>query len=223
MITIAATVALATALLGSCVDPDAVQRGGLRANVTLMPRDDAPRRPDFAAFRQRLLVAVARKDADAILMATDPEVAIDFDQTNGLDQLDRLIKDPSQDFWNRFDDLLRQGGTFERADRFLAPYVYSTWPEAIDSVDCVAVSGAGVRLRDRAEPNGRMLATLAFDIVERIHEDVPAFPGWTRVRMANGVEGYIASRFVRSPLEWRAVFELTQSGWKLKALASGGD
>ena len=180
-------------------------------------RDEGATRPDFLAFRESLMRAIARKDREAVLRVAHPDISISFD--GGIAALKNLIESPEQDFWGEFGRVLSMGGTFV-ADGFAAPYVYSTWPDEFDSYGCSAITASAVRLRDRPDSGGAILAQLDFDIVEELH-DGPDTPGWTRVRTVTGITGFVASQFVRSPIAYRAGFVLDNGAWRLKWYAAG--
>ena len=44
---------------------------------------------------------------------------------------------------------------------------------------------------------------------------------WKRVQLADGRTGYMASRYVRSPIEHRALFEFENGRWWLMAYVAG--
>lgn len=71
-----------------------------------------------------------------------------------------------------------------------------------------------------------MLAVLSFDILpfareayERMSEKQSE--EWTSVLLRDGRVGYVASRYLRSPIEHRAIFERKNGRWWLTAFVSG--
>ncbi|WP_157898567.1 SH3 domain-containing protein [Luteitalea pratensis] len=190
-----------------------------RFRPRLLPRDEAARHPDFLAFRRQLGRGVLRRDRAAILRIAEPDVNIDF-EGEGIEFLKAFIDDAGRDFWGEFGRALAMGGTFDGNASFSTPYVYSAWADRADSVECKAVTGTGVRLREQPSAGARVLASLDFDIVERVDSDRDV-PGWEQVRLSTGLKGYVASGFIRSPIDYRAWFVLTESGWRLKAFVIG--
>ena len=205
--------------------PDALPFCGLstplstRSRPRLLPRDEAARRPDLLSFRRQLERAVVRRDRAAILRIAEPDVNIDF-EGEGIEFLKAFIDDAERDFWGEFGLALAMGGTFDGGASFSTPYVYSAWPDEADSEECKAVIGTGVRLREQPSAAARVLASLDFDIVERVDSDKNV-PGWEQVRLSSGLKGYVASGFIRSPIDYRAWFVLTERGWRLKAFVIG--
>jgi hypothetical protein len=187
----------------------------------LRPRDDGFQRPDFATFRRQLQEAVALKDEEAVLRVVDSAVRVDFGGGGGLDAFHRLMNTATENFWGELSRVLELGGRFRTPDAFDAPYVYSDWPEGFDALECAAVVGRGVRLRATPGTNARTLTTVDFAIVKLFPREVPGARGWRRVGLATGRTGYIASRYVRSPIDYRALFEHKQGRWWLVAFVAG--
>lgn len=186
----------------------------------LKPRDDGFRRPDFAAFRRQLQDAAARKDEEAVLRIVDPGVRVDFGDGGGLDAFKRRMHAPGENFWEELTRVLNLGGRFRTADAFDAPYVYSDWPDGFDAFACAAVVGSGVRLRASPDIVARPLTTVDFAIVKLFPKE-PAATNWRRVALAGGLTGFIASRYVRSPIDSRALFEFKDGRWWLVAFVAG--
>lgn len=190
-----------------------------RERPRLLPRNEAARDPDLAAFQRRLLDAVARRDVSAILRMSDRAVKLDFGGGEGIEFLEQMLANASSNFWREFPRALALGGTF-RGEDFSAPYVFSAWPDGFDPFECAAIVGHGVRLREGPGPTARTLTTLDYDIVEQVQE-APDTPGWTRVRTALGQQGFVASQFVRSPSDYRARFARRDGQWRLMAFLAG--
>ncbi len=199
--------------------PHSDLRSGRQAPPRLLPRDEAASNPEFAQFLKELLAAVARRDAQAVLKVTAADFKMDFGGGDGIDYLRRALESGDDDFWAEFPRAIALGGTFNETG-FAAPYVYSVWPDDLDSYECAAIVGRGVRLRARPDPAAEPMARLEYDIVETL-SGVRTVSGWTHVRTAAGVTGYVASEYVRSPVDYRARFSLTGGQWKLAAFIAG--
>lgn len=197
-----------------CTGPDGRE-------LQLLPRDEAATRPDFLAFRGRLLDAVVRRDVAAVLHAVDPAARVGFDGSGGVDAFRvRHIENPDVNFWQEFARVLGLGGTFRTFNDFDTPYVFSRWPEGADAFECLAVTGTGVRLRRSPGTGSRILATLSYSIVVRADSD-GASPGWVRVRRADGSVGYVSAAYLRSPVDYRASFSFRNGEWKLVFYVAG--
>lgn len=114
--------------------------------------------------------------------------------------------------------MLSLGGRFEGNDTFVAPYVYSDWPEGIDSFEHVAVIGSHVRLRSAPHADAEPVGIVSFAILK--WQGTP-HAGWAKVVAPGGREAYISERFVRSPVDYRAFFGRKGGRWIMQAFVAG--
>jgi hypothetical protein len=187
----------------------------------LKPTDEASRRSDFVQFRSRLQDAVRRRDEAGVLASVHPNVRTSFGDSGGIQAFKKEhIDGTDEDFWQEFATILRLGGRFRMPDAFDAPYTFSAWPEGLDSFECAAVIGSRVRVRATPGPGGNVITHLDYAIVQVI-DDRTRTPGWTRVRLADGRTGYVAARYVRRPIDHRALFQFEKGRWWLAAYVAG--
>lgn len=182
--------------------------------------DEGAKDPEFAAFRQRLLEAVERRDRDAVLGFAHPNIRTSFGAAGGRADLGRKL-DQDPELWQQLESILSMGGTFRSGGgkrAFWAPYVYSAFPEDRDAFTTFAVVEDAVPLREKPSVDARVLATLSRDLVT-------AHPGesvdWIEVETADSRKGWVERQFVRSPVDYRAGFGKTGQGWKMDALVAG--
>jgi hypothetical protein len=191
----------------------------------LCPVDEGASDASFAAFRDEMRNAIAKKDADALLALVDPKIRTTFGEGGGLDDFKTAWQPESKEsrLWRELDQILSMGGSFggEGAQRsFWAPYIYSAWPENIDAFAYVATIRAVVSIRASADAGAAEVATLDWEIVERTdpaREDAT----WVRIRTQKGIEGFVRSSDVRSPVGYRAGFSRRSGEWKMEALVAG--
>jgi hypothetical protein len=189
----------------------------------LMPVDEATSDPSLVAFRNELLAAVRRRDADAVVALADPKIRTSFGGGGGAKDFRSNLAQPG--VWEDFEQLLTQGGKFvgEGPGRsFWAPYVYSAWPDAHDAFASLAITGENVPLYESAGKNARVIATLSDDIVQRAGDTGRDAGEWQNVKTADGHTGWVEARFVRSPVGYRAGFLKNKDGkWQINALVAG--
>ncbi|MGZ8780861.1 MAG: hypothetical protein ACXW31_13135 [Thermoanaerobaculia bacterium] len=178
--------------------------------------DEAARDASFAAYRDRLLSAVRARDAKTVLALSDPNVRTSFGGGGGRADLEQALQ---EEVWGELEQILSLGGTF-RDGMFWAPYVYSAWPESHDAFETLAVIADDVPLRESANANAAAIATLSRDLVTRASEPGDA-GAWTKVATADGKSGFVESKFVRSPVDYRAGFTRSADGWRMTALVAG--
>ena len=214
--------ALAGLLLGSTAF------GQARGYSPLLPIDEASQRPEFFTFRAQLQRAIARRDWAAVLAVVHPKIRTSFGPDTGLPGFREHWKGESPDspLWETLGTVLALGGSFDQAGNFLAPYVYSRWPDAVDGFEHVAVTGSRVRVRAGPRADAEVLAALSYVILRRQPDpDRQIAPDladdWTAVALAGGRTGFIASQYVRSPVDYRAIFAEAGGRWRLMAFIAG--
>ena len=192
---------------------------GSPRRMQLLPVDQAAMQPDFFTFRARLLTAIARRDEAALVAAVDPDIRLSFGTDNGIDDFRKMLRDPKGTFWADLAAALSLGGTFMSPDTFVAPYVFATWPDGADSFECAAILGERVSVRKTAVRGSAVLASVSFDVVQVLRDRRDGTP--VQVRLANGVTGFVAPAFVRSPIDRRASFEKSGGQWRLRSFVIG--
>ena len=212
---------LAALLLGSAVVSSAAVLPELR------PVDEAVRQPDFFTFRAQLQAAVARHDTTAVIAALDPGVRLSFGAHGGLADFRTmwLAPDRIETLWREMGAVLALGGSFQSPTSFVAPYVFSEWPNTgPDAFDHVAVIGSNVRVRAEARPDASVIARLSYKIVA-VGSGSPArgpeATDWVAVRLENGKHGYISRAYVRSPVDYRILFSKSPRGWVVDSFVAG--
>lgn len=185
----------------------------------LPPVDETAKDPTLVAFRDQLLAAVRRRDADAVVALADPKIRTSFGDGGGADALRTALQKPG--VWEDFEQLLSQGGSFQ-GESFWAPYVYSAWPDAQDAFTSLAITGENVPLRESRDASSRAIATLSYDIVQRGGEPGRDEGNWRQVKTADGHTGWVEAKYVRSPIGYRAGFLKNKEGqWRMNALVAG--
>lgn len=187
----------------------------------LLPVDEAARDPSFARFRAQLLDAVRRKDAGFVHRILAPDITNSFGGDGGIAEFRESWKAdrPRSRLWSTLEEVLARGGAFMGDSMFAAPYVYSNWPGRYDAFEYGAIAGSSVRVRSRPSPGAPVMATLSYDIVRMINE--PGSDDFRAIRLPDGRTGYVAERYVRSPIGYRAIFIKRNGRWLLKALVIG--
>ena len=191
------------------------------AREPLPPRDEASRQPGFFSFRAQLAETIANRDTEALLAVVSPHVGTSFGGSGGIEEFRRTwaLDSASSPFWREMAVVLALGGSFQGANRFVAPYTFSEWPDDRDAFTHVAVIGENVNIRDAPGFDSRVIATASFEILRSLE---PGGTGsWTRVRLDDGRTGYISNRYVRSPIDYRAIFEKEYGRWWLTVFIAG--
>jgi hypothetical protein len=187
-------------------------------NPRLLPVDDAASKPDFLSYRVRLQMAVERRDVGAVIEAADPGIRLGFDGSGGAATLRTLFSDRPE-LWDELRVVLARGGRFSSPASFAAPYVYANWPGQFDAFECAAVTGTNVRLRSAPKLDAPIVSTMSYSIV-RLMEPAPG-QLWSRVQLGDGRTGYMWHAYVRSSVDYRALFNLIDGRWRMTAFVAG--
>jgi hypothetical protein len=193
----------------------------LAAPRPLLPVDQAATRPDFFSFRARLQQAIANRDAPAVLGIVDRHIKNSFGDDNGIDAFREMWKphQPDSELWNELGTVLSLGGRFPSAETFVAPYVFSEWPDDVDAFEHVAVIGTDVRVRAAADSAGPVLGSVSYAILPVPRIDAPA-EGWRPVTF-EGRTGYVSAAFTRYAIDYRAIFSSASGQWRLVTFVAG--
>lgn len=189
----------------------------------LLPVDQAASRPDFFTFRAQLFTAIARRDAVILMAIVHPDIKNGFGGDDGKANFEAKWRpgDANSDVWPELAAVLALGGTFESAETFIAPYVFSRWPTGADSFEHVAVVGDRVRIRTAPRADAELAGVSSFEILPLARQSGDTSEGWTAVRLSATKIGYIASRFVRSPIGYRAFFSKQDGRWQMLMFLAG--
>jgi hypothetical protein len=196
--------------------------------VRLLPQDEAVRQPEFFSFRAQLLAALARRDTAALMSVVAPEIHNTFGDDNGAVAFRRLWRLDSADsrLWQELTTVLALGGTFEHDSSFVAPYVFSRWPSQYDSFEYLAVIASDVRIRAGPDATAPVVGKAGFEVVRRARTRAGTSAAadsqeWEPVQLEDGRVGYIARRFLRSPVSYRAIFARRGTRWTMVTLIAG--
>lgn len=201
----------------------------------LYPVDEAPQDTAFFIFREQLLQTIQRREVFHLMDIIHPEIKADFGGSGGVAdfvsmwELDSPEKAKNSKVWETLAKVLQNGGAFQNGGkRFVAPYIFATWPDTYDAFEYSAITGSGVRLRSAPNLQSRTLTMVNYDIV-KVLETTPieetiggeTFP-WVKIQLANETEGYVFGKFVASSVGFRAAFERQPNGkWLMTFLVAG--
>ena len=196
---------------------------------TLAPVDEAAEDPSFVLFRARLLEAVATRDTAFVLAHLDPSVKVSFGGDDGAEGFRRIWLERTSEptLWTELASFLPFGSTYEtdpvhlRSNaeaRATAPYWFSAWPDDFDAFEHFLVIGENVNVRAAPSVDAPVLAQLSHAIVraESYGDDA-----WAPILLESGQEGYVARRFVRSPIGYRMGFDKMDGRWRITFFVAG--
>lgn len=196
---------------------------------TLEPVDEAAADPSFVLFRARLLEAVATRDTTFVLAHLHPNVKVGFGGDGGITGFRRnwLTPDGGEDLWAELATFLPFGSTYDAhpagvtdgaTARAIVPYWFGAWPDGVDAFEHRLVVGENVNVRAAAQADAPVLTQLSHAIVRaESFSDEP----WSPIVLETGEVGYVASRFVRSPIGYRMGFVKVDGRWRITFFVAG--
>ena len=82
------------------------------------------------------------------------------------------------------------------------------------------VIGSNVRVRSQPDTTSNAIDTVSFAILP-LARPVTDKEGWTAVQLDTQRVGYISAAYVRSPIDYRAIFRFENRRWQLVTLVAG--
>src|SRR3990170_3178276 len=197
----------------------------------LLPIDEAAKDPSWVSFRNRLLTAIERRDRKFVLSILDRNIRNSQDAPRGIAAFRKHWDFDGEDSaaWRELPAALFLGSAWlkpEKGPRQLcAPYVAVKWPEDIDPFDHGAIISREVLVKAGPSSESATLATLSYDIVPvtdwEVTDQAPeAKQKWVKIKLKE-VDGFVPEEQIRSPVEHRACFVKTESGWRMTAFVIG--
>jgi hypothetical protein len=195
--------------------------------------DETSKDPSFAEFRKKLIRAAEMRDLEFVLSILDPEIKNSFGGDDGIEGFKRIWEPEKPDtaLWPTLLKVLSMGGSYYRSGSelgFSAPYVHSRWPGEFDPFEYVAITGKNINLRREAGAEATVVERLSYDIVKlegspsgASEFDYGATSAWVRVKTHDGKIGYVSSRFVYSPIDYRVWFVKQNGEWRMKGFVAG--
>lgn len=120
-------------------------------------------------------------------------------------------------------NVLTLGGSFQDASTFVAPYVFSKFPSHLDGYESGVIIQTNVRIRQNPTVKSPIIGSLSFDILTVL--DWTPIEGdeqnWIAVKTAMDQRGFVAERYIRSPIDYRAIFKKRDGKWVLTTLIAG--
>lgn len=191
----------------------------------LTPVDEAAKDLSFFVFRARLMEAVAAHDAKQLVSFLSPKIMNNFGGNGGIEEFKQQWQpeDKESKLWAELGRVLSLGGKFFRDGSFSAPYYFAAWPddESIDAFEWVAIVGENIRVREKADANSAVVGRVSFELVRIEEQQDGASEEWTKVKLADGKKGFVASRFTGSGVGWRAAFDKENGEWRMTSFVAG--
>ena len=190
------------------------------ALISYAPRDECAKAPGFAAFRSQLAAAVAKRDADAVIALADPKVNLDFGGGAGTDELRKRLSAENAPLWADLSSLSTLGCALDGSVA-TQPWIFSRVPDSVDPARTMLVTGTEVPLRAKPAPVAEQVRTLDWALVELAGDAFDPKAAYAEVVAADGSRGFVATRKLRSVLDYRLIADRQGEDWRITALIAG--
>ncbi len=195
----------------------------------VLPIDQGKKDASFVGFRQKLTEAVKKRDQKFIISILDRNIKNSFGGDGGIREFKETwkIDDSKSAFWTEMLIVITNGGNFFDKNIFTAPFSFDSFPKDLDAFDYQMIFGSNVNLRSKPRQASKLIARLSYNVIkvdfdnsvkEKRSEDKFS---WLKIETLGGKKGFVSAKFVRSSIEYRAIFEKTNGKWRLGAFVSG--
>ncbi len=188
--------------------------------------DAAKQDPEFAAWKAELFLDILARDIDAVVAKADPGIHLSFGGDGGQETFrDWLTTGGSEGdpeaLWRELEEVLALGGTFRSADSFAAPYIFTAeLPETFDVYATYFVLGERTPILIDPEPDAEVIAEVTGAVVQATNGDDFEAPFREIVRF-DGSRGFVETRYLRSVIDYRALFNRVDGDWRMTAFIAG--
>jgi hypothetical protein len=175
--------------------------------------------PDYAGFHDRLTAAVELRDGKALLMLLAPDVLINFGGETGRKAFSRQwdLDSSASELWFELIRILRLGCA-RSGDALVMPSLTVQWDPMEVAFDKAIVASPAADLLASPEWGSPPIATLGWDVVTLLESPSDIH---SRVRLADGREGWMSDADLYSPLGYRMVVEKRAGKWMITAFVAG--
>jgi len=197
--------------------------------------DQGAKDATFVSYRDKMLDAIVRRDVDEVVLAAAPDVHLDFGGGAGraefrqrltlteedlAEEYGHLADEQREQYWEALEEVLRLGGVFTQPTRFEAPYTWSVeLTESEEPFSTSFVVGTSVPLRGRPSKFGDVITLLDEDIVQVLEGGRGT--EFLEIQLVDGRRGFVHKDNLRSPIDYRAIFEKKAGLWLMTAFIAG--
>lgn len=200
--------------------------------MRLLPVDEADRDPTLVEFRDRIQLAVDRREPERLVEMIDPNVYNGLNKESGVRKFAEYWRVDAIDtpIWDVLDDILKLGGGFVRSEKgvqFCMPYVFTEFPDKLDIRSYAAIIKESTHLMQEPSSSSSKVADLSYHLVKvpdwHAVADMNGTEGqfWMKVSTLDGQDGFVLRQDVRSPSDYSACMLQNGDGqWYLTSLFS---
>ena len=197
------------------------------AEPRIPPIDTCRKTGSFPEFRKRFETAVAERDFALLEPLIDYDLETDFGGGGGMKTFADHWRGTSwktSKLWDELDAIIALGcGGNQGGGYYAMPRMFVVDVGNVDLFAARVALGEAVPLRAKPAENADIIALLDWALVTATPppDNARGTPRWTEVTAADGTKGFVKSDQLRSPIDYRAVFQPRKGGWKMTAFIAG--
>lgn len=191
------------------------------------PRDTCTRVAGYALLRTKLTQIVAERSKDRLLALLSPDILNSFGGDGGVAEfiaIWQLDQDPDQSkVWRELAAVLKLGCHADSEGLSLPWFFAAPPPRGFEDADAFTlhlVTGTGVALRAAPQADAPVIARLDWTVLNTIDEGGEN-ARWRHVRLRDGRSGYFSAAYLRSQVDYRALFRRIDGRWMMTAFVAG--
>jgi hypothetical protein len=189
--------------------------------------DEGRSSAQFSEFRVNIVNSIKRRKYGWVIARIAPEIKFSFGAEGGIADLRKTwaeFPESKEQFFADLLECLSLGGQFKtygESRYFVAPYVFSSWPDGFDAFEHYALIADDVPVFPDANRDSAPTTRLTRTIVRHLGKDEL---GLSCVKFGTEDDeiGWVPTDAIRSPIDVRAVFAIGPDGsYRLETLVAG--
>ncbi len=193
------------------------------------PIDEGKKDKSFSVFRAKLIEAVKKHNKKYLLGVLEPNIKNSFGGSGGIKEFKEMweIDSSKSKLWDELLTVLSNGGAFYDKNTFAAPYSFKSFPDDLDAFEHQVILGNNINLRSKPNSSAKLILQLSYNIVKVDYKNSvsdgksESTYSWLKVETLGGKKGFVSAEYVRSPIDYRAVFVKEKGKWKMSAFIAG--
>ena len=187
------------------------------------PIDQCSGDPTFVEFREKLVGAIALKDAKSLRPLVDLEIKYSLgpegdDGWSGFVRSWNLDRPAGSELWQELSEVLNLGCGDYNGVKFM-PANLTNFGELDASFPPYWAVENGAAFRSQPDDTAPVVMMLDNHLLFELDGGAP--DGWLYGRLSYGQSGYVRLSSVRSAMDYRATFELRDGQWVMTSFLAG--
>ncbi|MCK4743384.1 MAG: hypothetical protein KAT25_06165 [Sulfuriflexus sp.] len=192
---------------------------------TIPPIDDSHLLPSLNQFMKTFDIAVKNKDFSAIKIFVASDILNSFGGEGGMDEFLLNWKNNQSALFNMLAEIRQGGGKLTgyqgEAEIYCMPRMFTDFPASLNAFNHGVLVGEGIPIYAEPDKSSRVLTKLSHAIVE-VDDWGTEENSWQLITLKQGIQAYVKSKQVRSPIDYRACFAQNNEGeWEMTQLVAG--